>query len=243
MKNFKQKTFEIVQGDAFKVINHYVEDKRTFDHIITDPPYNISKDNNFSTMTSSKRQGVDFGQWDKEFDLVSWIGPAAKLLKPGGTFMVFNSYRNFSPIIEALEFSGLQVKDVIRWVKSNPMPRNITRRYVQDTEYAIWAVRPGQPWVFNRPPGEKILRAQFNSSTVSGHERTAHPTQKSLKVLKEIIAIHTNKGDSIFDPFMGSGTTGVAAIEMGRTFGGVELERKYFEIAKERLMGAKDESK
>ena len=228
---------ELLQGDSYYLLSKLIQDGVKFDHIITDPPYNISKSNNFSTMASSKRQGVDFGAWDKEFDLVSWIGQAAKLLNKGGTFIIFNSYRNMTPIINALEVAGLEVKDVLKWVKSNPMPRNTNRRYVQDTEFAIWAVSPKKPWVFNRPKDKKYLRAEFNSATVAGHERTSHPTQKSLKVMSEIIEIHTNKGDSILDPFMGSGTTGVAAKKLGRHFTGIELDENYIKIASERLGG------
>jgi len=205
------------------------------DHIITDPPYNISKKNNFATMTTSNRKGVDFGQWDKGFDLTGWIETAGALLKPGGTFIIFNSYRNLTPIIEELEKNGLEVKDLIRWVKTNPMPRNTTRRYVQDSEYAIWAVKPGKPWIFNKPKSENYLRAQFSSSTVSGLERTSHPTQKSLKLIRELVSIHTDPGQVILDPFMGSGTTGVAANSLGRKFLGIELEKEYFQIAKNRL--------
>jgi DNA modification methylase len=186
-------------------------------------------------MKSANRSGVDFGEWDKNFDLTGWVADACLLLKPGGTFLLFNSYRNLSPLIEELERNGLIVKDLIRWVKTNPMPRNINRRYVQDTEYAIWAVKPGKPWIFNKPASAKYLRAQFSSSTVAGLERTAHPTQKSIKLLQELVSIHTKPRDVILDPFMGSGTTGVAALMLGRRFLGIELDKNYFKIAKKRL--------
>ena len=70
---------------------------------------------------------------------------------------------------------------------------------------------------------------------MSGKERTKHPTQKSLKLMKDIIRIHTDPGQKILDPFMGSGTTGVAALELSRDFIGVELSEEYFEIARERI--------
>jgi DNA modification methylase len=221
-------------ADAFAILEDMVISKVRVDHVITDPPYNISADNNFSTMTSANRQGVDFGEWDKDFDLTSWISTSEQLVLPGGSFIVFNSYRNLTPIIEAMEGCGLVVKDLLRWKKTNPMPRNIDRRYVQDTEYAIWAVKPKKPWVFNKPTDTSYLRAEFVSSTVAGNERTAHPTQKSLKLMTELIAIHSNAGDTILDPFMGSGTTGVAALELGRKFVGIELNPDYFAIASER---------
>jgi DNA modification methylase len=235
--------FEIYRGDAYKLLESFVAGGVKVDHIITDPPYNISKANNLSTLKNSKRVGVDFGKWDKDFDLTGWISNASKLLNPGGSFIVFNSYRNLSHIIEAMEEAGLVVKDVIRWTKSNPMPRNILRRYVQDTEYAIWAVSPKKPWVFNKPPQMPYLRAEFNSSTVSGHEKTTHPTQKSLKVMQELILVHTNENDKVLDPFMGSGTTGVAAKLTGRRFVGFELEKQYFKLAEKRLLQAVNDNK
>jgi DNA (cytosine-5)-methyltransferase 1 len=226
---------QIYNEDAYKKLRNLVSSGVQVDHVITDPPYNISADNNFSTMKSANRSGVDFGEWDKNFDLTGWVADACLLLKPGGTFLLFNSYRNLSPLIEELERNGLIVKDLIRWVKTNPMPRNINRRYVQDTEYAIWAVKPGKPWIFNKPASAKYLRAQFSSSTVAGLERTAHPTQKSIKLLQELVSIHTKPRDVILDPFMGSGTTGVAALMLGRRFLGIELDKNYFKIAKKRL--------
>ena len=156
-------------------------------------------------------------------------------MNPGGTFIIFNSYRNLTPIIDELEKHGIIVKDLLKWIKSNPMPRNTTRRYVQDTEYAIWGVAPGEKWVFNLPDNAKYLRAEFHTPTVLGRERTGHPTQKSLKLMNELISIHTNPGDTILDPFMGSGSTGVAALESGRGFIGIELDQDYYNLAKDRL--------
>lgn len=231
--------FELFNDDAYKKLKELAENGTRADHIITDPPYNISKKNNFATMSSAERKGIDFGDWDKGFDLVSWIPLANNILNPGGSFIIFNSYRNLTPIIEMLESTGLTVKDVIKWIKDNPMPRNMKRRYVQDTEFAIWAVKPGKKWAFNLPDDSKYLRAEFHTATVSGREKVNHPTQKSLKLMKQLIEIHTNNGDIIIDPFMGSGTTGVAAIESGRKFIGIELEKDYYRIAEKRIKEAK----
>ena len=127
------------------------------------------------------------------------------------------------------------VKDILKWIKSNPMPRNINRRYVQDTEFADWAVKKGKKWIFNKPDNVPYLRAEFHTPVVSGKERTKHPTQKSLQLMEDIIKIHTNENEVVLDPFMGSGTTGVAALELNRDFIGVELEKEYYNIAKNRM--------
>ena len=202
------------------------------DAIITDPPYNISKKNNFATM-NGKRNGIDFGKWDKNFDIKNWIRIYYSKLKEGGSIIIFGSFLHISYISTELNDLGAQVKDLIKWIKSNPMPRNINRRYVQDSEFAIWAVKPGK-WTFNKGRS-KYRRAQYKTSTVLGKERTIHPTQKSIKLMEEIIKTHTNKNDLIIDPFMGSGTTGVAAISLDRKFIGIENKKSYFNISCDRL--------
>lgn len=230
-------SFLIFNDDAYKKIDDFFTENLIVDHIITDPPYNISKENNFSTM-NHPRAGVDFGEWDKgKFDLFSWIRPYSKLISPDGSFIIFCSYKFISYIIDVLESEevGFVVKDVLIWQKSNPMPRNINRRYVQDMEFAIWAVRKNAKWVFNKPVEIPYLRSLFKFSVVNGKEKNGHPTQKSLALMKEIISIHTNKNQVILDPFMGSGTTGIAALELGRKFIGIEKEINFFEISKNRF--------
>ncbi len=239
-RQHKSDNFHLFCDDAYSKIHELQKSGIVVDHIITDPPYNISQDNNFSTMKSAKRQGVDFGEWDKEFDLTSWISDYEKILDKNGSMIVFCSYRFISKIIDKIEDSGMIVKDILQWRKSNPMPRNIDRRYVQDTEFAIWAVKKGAKWIFNKPSDAPYLRAQFTAPIVAGKERTIHPTQKSLYVMEQIVQIHTNPGQIILDPFMGSGTTGVAALRNNRKFIGIELEDNFFELCISKIVGDDD---
>ncbi len=233
-KKIKTDNYELYLGNAYTIIKEFEKNHLEVDHIITDPPYMISKENNFPTLRNN-RQGIDFGHWDRFFDLYSWINDYTKILNKNGSIIIFCSYRYISHIIDKLEECDLIVKDVLIWKKSNPMPRNTDRRYVQDTEFAIWAVKKNSKWVFNKPKSISYLRSCFETSTVSGREKTIHPTQKSLKLMEQIIKIHTNENDIILDPFMGSGTTGIAAIKNKRKFIGIEIENNYFEIAKKRF--------
>lgn len=226
--------YELIHGNSYTIIKELKQNNIKVDHIITDPPYNISKDNNFNTM-NNPRKGVDFGTWDKDFDLYNWIEDYSSILNKNGSMIIFCSYRYISFIIEKLESCNMVVKDILIWKKTNPMPRNIDRRYVQDTEFAVWAVKEKAKWVFNKPNNTPYLRSCYETSTVSGKERTSHPTQKSLKLMESIILIHTNPGDVILDPFMGSGSTGVAALKNTRKFIGIEIEKEYFDIAIDRF--------
>lgn len=231
--------YKLFNANAYDIVSEIESSQLLVDHIITDPPYNISKSNNFSTM-KNPRKGVDFGNWDKEFDLYNWIKPYSKLLSKNGSIIIFCSYRYISYFVDELENNGLIVKDIIKWEKSNPMPRNINRRYVQDTEFALWAVKKGSKWIFNKPTDVSYLRANYKTGVVSGKERTFHPTQKSLKLMKDIISVHTNPGDTILDLFMGSGTTGVAALELNRKFIGIEIDEDYFNLALSRINSDKN---
>ena len=228
------KDLNLFHGDCTTLAQEFKAQNLIFDAIITDPPYNISKANNFSTM-KTKRQGVDFGAWDKNFDPCAWLNFYAPLVSKNGCLVIFCSYLFVSFIAQKLEKLGFDVKDILRWEKTNPMPRNTNRRYVLDCELALWAVKKGAKWTFNKPHNLPYLRAKFKTAVVSGVEKLGHPTQKSLKLMREIVEIHTNAGDLICDPFMGSGTTGVACKELNRRFVGVERELEYFKMAKSRL--------
>lgn len=227
---------EIFNEDNLIVLKNM--EKESVDLVVTDPPYNISRDNNF---TSMGRSGIDFGQWDKNADLFSWILQLNRIVKKNGSVFIFNDWKNLGDISRVLDENGFETKDVVRWEKNNPMPRNRDRRYVVDYEFGIWAVKKGSKWVFNRQ-NDSYDRPEIKSGLTPKSEKKwgTHPTQKPVFVMEEIIQRHSNEGDVIFDPFMGSGSTGVAAINTGRDFIGVELDNNYFEIAKNRIAEVKN---
>lgn len=206
----------------------------TVDAIITDPPYNIARDNNFNTMG---RVGIDFGGWDKGFNLVSWIPIAIDKVKKGGNVVIFTDWKSTTPIIEELEKNNCEVKDMIRVEKSNPMPRNRDRRFITDYEIAIWAVKKGAKWTFNRKL-ETYERPLIKTKVTPKSEKIekGHPTQKNIETMEWLIERLTNESDVVLDPFMGSGTTGVACQNLNRRFIGYELDDKYYSMAKSRLL-------
>ncbi|MDR0967514.1 MAG: site-specific DNA-methyltransferase [Rickettsiales bacterium] len=234
LENIDKEYVQLLKGDCIPVMESLVKKGIKVDAIITDPPYNISKDNNFSTMTSAKRQGVDFGKWDKGFDLFSWMNTADKLLKDGGNIIIFNSFLNIGNISTYLEKMGYHVKDLIRWIKPNPMPRNMNSRFVSDYELAIWCVKGKKKWTFNNP-GDGYLRPEIKCPSPSGRERLGHPTQKPVCLMGELVKIFTNKDNVVLDPFMGSGSTGIACVKQNRHFIGIELDDGYYNMAYKRI--------
>ena len=222
---------KLINGDAVEFMKT-LEDE-SIDLIITDPPYKISKDNNFETMG---RAGIDFGEWDKDFDLVDWIKYCEPVLKKGGNIVIFNSWKNMSFIVDELEKNNFEVKDLIRWEKTNPMPRNRDRRFITDYEVAVWAVKKGGKWTFNRL-SETYERPEIICGVTSKKEKIdgGHPTQKPVEVMEWLIKRLSNENDIILDPFMGSGSTGVACKNTNRKFIGIELDKDYYNIAMKRL--------
>ena len=213
--------------DCLEVMDKLIAEGVKVDAVITDPPYNIAKDNNFHTMG---RSGIDFGEWDKDFDLFSYINKVYKILDKNGSFVVFNDWKNLGDISRYAESLGFVTKDMIRLEKTNPMPRNRDRRYITDFECAIWFTMPKAKWVFNRQ-SDTYERPKY----VGSIEKGLHPTQKNLGLMEWLLKIHSNENDLILDPFMGSGTTAIASINTNRKFIGIELDENYFKIADERI--------
>lgn len=204
--------------------------EQSIDLILTDIPYNISKKDNLKTLKNrTGRNGIDFGEWDKEFnelDLIHLI----PLLKKGGSFLIWTSFEQYYILKEDVLKDDLIFKDKIIWEKTNPMPRNRDRRYISNIELCSWFIKKGK-WTFNRQ-NEKyegsVLR--YPSESGGGYKRY-HPTQKNLKMIKYLLNIHSNKGDTILDPFLGGGTTAVASRDLERNFIGFEIDKNYYDIS------------
>ena len=178
------------------------------------------------------RAGIDFGKWDKEFDLTSWIKPNLSILKKGGNIIIFNDWKNMSYIKDELEKNKCLIKELIIWHKTNPMPRNRDRLYVTSCEYAIWATK-GKGWTYNRQR-DTYENAIFEYPIVHS-KRRIHPTQKPIELIHDLIKIHSNEQDIIFDPFMGSGTTAIACLNTNRNYIGFENNKEYYKKAQERI--------
>lgn len=218
----------------YKILLKEMKEKGlSVDCILTDPPYNISRSHQLG-FSNMGRSGMDYGSWDYGFNQTEWIKESLPFLKDGGSIIIFNDWKNLSYLVESLESEGYVVKDLLRWEKANPMPRNVNARYVIDFECAIWAVKGKKRWTFNKPKNVPYLRAIFKSGLVLGKNRI-HPTQKSLQVIEELLKIHTNENDLVLDLFSGSATTALACLNLKRKFIGCEIDENYFKKAVKRL--------
>ena len=223
---------KLYQGDCYDVIQSLPT--ASIDCIMTDIPYNISRDNNIQTMKDRKgRNGIYFGKWDEGFD-ISQLSQLIPFLTKDGSFILFHAFEQYGDVINALS-PYLILKDKLIWQKTNPMPRNRDRRYVSNIEMASWWVVKNAKWTFNRRNLTYDGCILTYPSESGGGFTRYHPCQKNEQMMEELVLRHTNVGEWVFDPFMGSGSTGIACLKTQRNFVGIEKDEQHFTNAEHRI--------
>ena len=216
---------------------------KSIDCVITDPPYGIglmtkSRGYNLYSMRPNSFVTAD---WDNSadedwHDLMSSVFEIfAQKVKIGGNIVVFSSLLKIGELYKIGKQFGLYYKTAGIWHKPNPMPRNMNLHFVSSNESWVHFTNQKRTGTFNN--NGKMLTDYFESSAPSLKERMGfkHPSQKPLAVIRPMIEILTNKGDTVLDCFIGSGTTAVAAIMTERNYIGYETDKNYFEMAKSRI--------
>ena len=202
-------------------------ENESIDLIVTDPPYLIKYKTN-----RRKNKNHDFCSEilndDNEQLIIDYIRECYRILKNNTAMYMFCNCDKVDFFKQELENAGFKIKNMIIWVKNNWTAGDLKAQFGKQYEI-IFLVNKGRKcfngkritdvWMFDRISGKKQL----------------HQNQKPVDLLKQCILKHSDENDIIFDGFMGSGSTGVACIETNRKFIGVELDKKYFEIAKERI--------
>ena len=176
---------------------------------------------------------LDYKEWRKS--MKKFLVECSRVLKKGGTLIIFMAVIKVSDIFNLAKETKLYYKTTGVWHKTNPMPRNMNIHFVNSTESWIYFVNSDTSGTFNNEG--KVVHDFLESSVcpLSEKKHGKHPTQKPLSIMKQLIELITNPNDIILDPFMGSGSTCVAAAIMGRKYLGIELDEKYLKIAKARI--------
>lgn len=250
-------SFKILQGDALELISDF--ESESFNFIFADPPYFLS--NGGFTVKSGKTAPVNKGDWDKspgfneehEFHL-NWISESLRVLRPNGTIAISGTYHSIYKCGFILQEIGCRIINDLIWFKPNGAPSLAGRNFTASHETIIWASKNASvKHTFNYQEskswthlGDKLLnpgkqmRSVWSIPTTPKREKVlgSHPTQKPLEVMKRLVALCTKPGDSILDPFCGSGTTGVASVMMGRQFTGIEINSDYAQLAVQRILSA-----
>jgi modification methylase len=225
----------------------------SIDMIFADPPYNLQLGGDLFRPEGGRVDAVD-DDWDKfatfaDYDLFTraWLKEARRVLKPNGTLWVIGSYHNIFRVGASLQDQGFWILNDIIWRKSNPMPNFRGTRFTNAHETLIWASHgEDSRYTFNYRAMKALndelqMRSDWLLPICSGGERVkdggvkAHPTQKPEALLYRVLLACTNPGDVVLDPFFGTGTTGAVARRLGRRWIGIEREKRYVRVARERI--------
>ncbi|MBR4199456.1 MAG: site-specific DNA-methyltransferase [Bacteroidales bacterium] len=245
--------FTILHGDCMKRLAE-IEDN-SIDAIFADPPYFLS--NGGISVQSGKQVCVDKGDWDKggtpeyiyEFNR-QWLALCRTKLRDDGTIWISGTHHNIHVVMRCLQELGYKVLNTITWQKTDPPPNLSCRYFNFSTELIIWARKyEKKPHKFNYETmkllnGGRQMTDVWRIPAVNLWEKQQgkHPTQKPLRLLYRIILASTDKGDTILDPFSGSGTTGIAANLLGRKYIGIEQDEKFCELSLLRRQAIDDEN-
>lgn len=202
----------------------------SIDLIITDPPYLINYKTNYR-----KNKKHDFCspiKGDNDYDLIhKYIEECYRIMKNNTAMYIFCNCNRVDFFKQELENAGFKIKNMIIWVKNNWTAGDLKAQFGKQYEI-IFLANKGR-CKFN---GKRITDI-WKFDRVSGNKQV-HQNQKPVELIEQCIVKHSKENDIVFDGFMGVGTTGVACINTNRNFTGIELDKKYFEIAKERIENA-----
>ena len=242
---------KIVNDNSLKILKTIPS--KTFDLVFADPPYNMQIGQTLRRPDTSKVNGVN-DKWDhfesfQHYDdfCKAWLIECKRILKDNGSIWVIGSYHNIFRLGYHLQNLNYWLLNDVSWRKNNPMPNFRGTRFTNAHETLIWASKyKKSKYTFNYQSlkcfnDDLQMRSDWMLPICNGKERLKkngkkiHSTQKPEALLHRIILATTNKGDSIFDPFLGTGTTAVVAKKLGRNYFGVEKDKKYFKAASERI--------
>lgn len=242
---------QILEGDCIEMMNRLPEG--SVDMIFADPPYNLQLGGELLRPDNSKVDAVT-DDWDKfssfsEYDRFTreWLLAARRVLKDNGTLWVIGSYHNIYRVGAILQDLGYWILNDIVWRKANPMPNFKGTRFTNAHETLLWVSKSqNAKYTFNYEAMKALnedlqMRSDWHLPICSGAERVrvdgekAHSTQKPESLLHRVLLSSTRQGDTVLDPFFGSGTTGAVAKRLGRNFIGIEREERYVSIARDRI--------
>jgi site-specific DNA-methyltransferase (adenine-specific) len=236
----------IYRGDCLELLEKFPQE--SVDVIFADPPYFLSNDG--ITCHAGRMVSVNKGKWDRsrgpdlnhEFNR-AWLRLCQRVLKPNGAIWISGTSHVIHSVGFALQQLDFKLLNDITWVKPNPPP-NLSRRYfTHATETIIWAAKNKKSrHTFHYPlmrqlAGGKQMKSVWTIPPPDRSEKRfgKHPTQKPLALLERILLASSDEGDLVLDPFMGSGTTAVAALRLSRLVLGIEREDESTGLILQRL--------
>lgn len=253
----------LVCGDALAELANLPD--LSFDLAVVDPPYNASTKATWNLPAGHQLKGFGGAwklashEWDRfprgdylEFT-IRWLSQVKRLVRPTGSIWIHATYHNAGFVNVALQMLGIEIINEVVWYKRNAFPNLAGRRLTASHETIYWAHTGNgkREYRFNYDkvkmatfPGDTLKLAGKQLRTVwdipNNKQREeiqhgGHPTQKPLRLLERMFMISGCEGWDVLDPFMGRGTTEVAALRFGMSAYGIEIDQQHFEVSCRRL--------
>ena len=212
----------VICGDCLEVLKGIPDN--SIDLVVTDPPYSMAY---VSSHRKSRFSAIHFDELDGD---LTWFhdfaNQANRVLKNHTHIYIFCNDYAISDYRHMLQYSKFKNKRVLVWVKNDHTAGDLDGDYGNKTEFILFAQK-----------GRRLLNGKRNVNVLN-YDRVSelyHPTQKPTSLISFLIKKSSNPGDIVLDPYLGSGTTAVAAKQLGRRYIGIEINPKYCEIAEDRL--------
>ena len=175
----------------------------------------------YSAFSGDNKDGRTFMAWSK-----MWLADAFAACHDGSMIVITTDWRQLPATSDVIQFAGWTWRGIVVWDKK--IGRPVSGRFRNHIEYALWGSRGGFVGVEGAYPNSLV------SETPPNHKDRQHVTEKTVGLFSHMMSV-LPQNSTILDPFMGSGTTGVACVKTGRKFIGIELDRGYFDIAVKRI--------
>ena len=226
---------QLMFGDCLERMKEIPDD--SIDLIVTDPPYKLTSggckpSGNFNIVFNrTNYAGISSGKMFNIPDFNEWLGNAYRILKNGTHFYCMTNDKNLNNIINESLKVGFKEVNILVWDKGMHVP---TPYYMKNIEFIL---------LFRKGKARKIINMGSTSLIkIKGIFGTkVHPSEKPIKLMEHFILNSSLENDIILDPFMGSGSTGVACVNANRKFIGIELDEKYYDISCQRIKDAINE--
>ena len=207
---------KIIHADCMKILREMKND--SVDLTVTDIPYGeVNRESNGLRVLDKSFADIVTFDLNELVDLLCCV--------TSGSIYMFCGTEQVSQIRRQMVKNGLATRHCI-WEKNNPPPLNGKHMWLSSIENIMFGKKKGA--TFNEFCAGSVFRHSVGSSKI-------HPTEKPLLLIERLIAASSNRGDTVLDPFLGSGTTAIAAHRLGRHCIGIELNEEYYNIAKKRI--------
>lgn len=228
MKGFDKKGIQIYNVDSIQFMKQMEEGSVSL--VVTDPPYKTITGGNSDGANSKRPQGMLDGNRKlfkhQKLKISEWMCELYRVLKDDSHCYIMTNSLNMEEMLTESRKAGFKLHNILVWEKNNCTPSQF---YMKNCEYVLFLRKGRAKWI-NDIGGSKTVH-KFNN--IIG--KKTHPCEKPIELLEFYINNSADEDTVVFDPFMGTGSCGIACKELGVDFIGCELDKEYFDIAKERL--------